>query len=105
MAVNNNIFKKEIPSQTAGFVWIAAICLIFIELMAYTVIRTESTQTILRISKAQELLADKNSYQKALLIERDRLKADDRITRIARTKLNLSSDTLKQTVYLSGENG
>lgn len=92
--------KKTIRPQKAGFRWIAVICLIFFELLAYTWIRTESTQTILRVSKAQEALINKNSYNKALLVERDRLKSDDRITRVAKTRLNLTTDTQNQTIYL-----
>lgn len=103
-------FKKNIPrkadqKQKAGFHWIIIICLIFCELLVHTWIRTESTQTILRVSKAQGVHAKKTSYQKALSVERDRLKSDDRITRIAKTRLNLSTHTLNQTIYLSGEDG
>jgi hypothetical protein len=57
------------------------------------------------MSRAQEVYREKTSYNKALSVERDRLNSDDRITRIAKTRLNLSSDTLEQTVYLSGEQG
>ena len=70
MAIQNNIHRKNIQPQKAGFRWIAIICLIFFELLAYTWVRTESTQTILRVSKAQETLINKNSYNKALQIGR-----------------------------------
>lgn len=79
------------------------ICLIFCELLVYTWVRTETTQTILQVSKAQEMLVEKQSYQRALSLERERLKSDDRITRIAKTKLNLSKNTLEQTIYFSGD--
>ncbi|MCK5695381.1 MAG: hypothetical protein KAH62_02045 [Desulfobacula sp.] len=69
--------------------------------MVYTWVRTESIQTILRVSREQEVSAKKTSYRKALSVERDRLKSDDRITRIARTRLNLFTDTVNQTIYLS----
>jgi len=105
MAIKNNLRQKALPPQKAGFCWIAVIFLIFCELLAYTWVRTESTQTILRVSHAQEMLIDKKSYHKALMVERDRLSSDDRITKIAKTKLNLSTDTLKQTIYFSGDKG
>jgi len=105
MAIKNNIFKMQRQPQSIGFRWLFIICLIFCELLAYTWVRTESTQTILRVSKAQETLIKKRSYHKALSLERDRLKSGDRITRIAKTRLNLSSDTLTQTIYLPGEEG
>lgn len=79
------------------------ICLIFCELLVYTWVRTETTQTILQVSKAQEMLVEKQSYQWALSLERERLKSDDRITRIAKTKLNLLKNTLEQTIYFSGD--
>jgi len=41
------------------------------------------------------------SYGKALSVERDRLKSDTRITRIAGTRLGLSPDAFSQIIYLS----
>jgi hypothetical protein len=49
----------------------------------------------------QEILVKKTSYRKALSVERDRLKSDNRITRIAKTRLNLFTDTANQIIYLS----
>lgn len=83
--------------------WLVLILILFGELMGHTWVRTESTQTILRISQAQAGIAKKLSYRNALAVERDRLKSDDRITRIARTHLNLSTDISLQTIYLSGD--
>jgi hypothetical protein len=99
MTIKNNITRKIIQPKKAGFHWFVIISIIFCELLTYTWIRTESTQTILQISSTQKLLTKKTSYQKALSIERDRLKSDDRITRIARTRLNLLTATLGQTIY------
>ncbi|MBU1341222.1 MAG: hypothetical protein KKE44_22165 [Proteobacteria bacterium] len=105
MTIKNNIHKKIIKPQKAGFRWLFIIGLIFCELLAYTWVRTESTQTILRVSKARTAHTIEMSYHKALLVERDRLKSDDRITRIAKTRLNLSSDTLNQIIYFPGDKG
>jgi cell division protein FtsL len=103
MSAKNNIAPKAAHQQKAGFLWMIVICLIFCELLVHTWVRTESTQTILRVSAAQESYIQKTSHHKALSVERDRLKSDDRITQIAKTRLNLSIDTLNQTIYLSGE--
>ena len=103
MTIKNNISKIAIPPQNVGFRWFVIICLIFCELLVYTWIRTESTQTILRVSKAQAAHIKETSYHNALSVERDRLKSDERITRIAKTRLNLSTDTLNQTIYFSGK--
>jgi len=99
MAIKNNLPKK-IPSQKSNFRWLIIISIIFCELLAYTWIRTESTQTILRISKGQAAFVENTSYHKALSVEKDRLKSSDRITRIAKTRLNLLTDTANQTIYL-----
>ncbi len=99
MAIKNNIPKKIIQPKKAGFHWVVIIGIIFCELLTYTWVRTESTHTILQISSSQKQLGEKVSYQKALSIERDRLKSDDRITRIAKTRLNLSTHSLSQTIY------
>ncbi len=105
MAIKNDISPKKVEPQKIGFLWLVIISLIFIELLVYTWIRTESTQTILRVSKARAAHIEKVSYNKALNVERDRLKSDDRITRIAKTRLNLSNDTLDQTIYLLEDDG
>jgi len=99
MTIKNNIPRKIIQPRKAGFHWIVIICIIFCELLAYTWVRTESTQTILQISTLQKTLTEKSAYQKALSLERNRLKSDERITRIAKTRLNLSTATINQTIY------
>lgn len=93
--------QHEIPiPQRKGLRWFALILVLICELMAHTWIRTESTQTILRISQAQASVQKSLSYRKALNLERDRLAADARIIRIARTRLGLSSEVSDQTIYL-----
>ena len=96
--------QHDIPSQNRkGLRWFALILILVCELMAHAWIRTESTQAMVRISQAQAQIQKLTSYRKALSLERDRLKSDDRITRIARTKIGLSSDIFNQTIYLSGD--
>jgi hypothetical protein len=105
VATNSKIMRMPMPQKTKGTIWFLIIFIIFSELMAYTWIRTESTQALLRISKEEELLLGKRSYHKALLAEKEWLKSDARITQIAKNRLNLSTVTMKQIIYLSGENG
>lgn len=95
-----NTLKKHVLPQKKGLPWLIVIAIIFCELLGYTWLRTESTQTILQISEAQGELSKERTYQKALAIEKERLKSDDRITRIARTRLNLIRETSTQTIYL-----
>ena len=99
MTIKNKSHKKQSP----GFRWLVLIAVLFCELLTHAWVRTESTQTILRISNAQAGIAKDRSYGDALSVERNRLKSDERITRIARTRLGLSTDTFNQTIYLSGE--
>lgn len=95
--------EKPVKRQRIGFRWLALIAVLFAELLVYTVVRTEATQTILRISRSQAELAALISYNRELTLERDRLKSDARIVRIARTKLGLTSDVFNQTIYLKGD--
>ena len=99
MAVAHDI---PIPHRK-GLRWFALILVLVCELMAHTWVRTESTQTMVRIAQAQEEIQNTLSYRKALGLERDRLKSDARITQIARTRLGMTSDISNQTVYLSGD--
>src|SRR3989339_1674889 len=100
MAINNNnMVNGLIPKKNKGSLWLLIIFIIFSELMVYTWIRTESTQTLLRISAAEDRLLQKRSYYKTLLAEKEVLKSDARITRIAKNRLNLSTATMKQTIY------
>ncbi len=103
MAIKNNISKKVTAQQSAGFKRLIAISIIFCELLVYAWVRTETTQTMLRISKAERRLMKNQSYQTALSLEIDRLKSEDRITRIATSRLNLFKDSGNSTYYLSKE--
>ena len=105
MAIKNNIPQKRKPSQGNGLVWFLIIGLFFVELLAYTWIRTESRHTLLRVSEARAVLSKKLDYKQSLLVERDRLKSEERIIRIARTRLNLIGEGPDQTIYLEGDEG
>ena len=83
--------------------WFALILVLVCESMAHAWIRTESTQAMIRISQAQTQIQTTISYKKALWLERDRLKSDVRITRIARTRMGLTSEVSEKTIYLPGE--
>lgn len=103
MITKNKTKNRHQPGGRVGYRWLALILVLFCELMGHAWVRTESTQAILRISNAQAAITKRLSYGKALSVERDRLKSDSRITRIARTRLGLLTDTFNQTIYLSGD--
>lgn len=96
--------RTATKKRTTGTKWLVLICVLFGELLVHTWVRTESTQTILEISSAQARLSALLSYQKELTLERDRLRSDDRIIRIAASQLNMTSDVFNQTIYLGKEN-
>ncbi len=100
--MKKNTPKKPDVSKGRTLIWPVFFCVIFCQLMVYTWVRTESTQTIFRISHARGIYESKVSYHNELLVEKGRLTSDERITRIARTHLNLSGNTMEQTIYFSG---
>ncbi len=107
MAIKNNISRHRKKPQRAGFRWLFIIGVLFCLLLAHAWVRTEATQTMIRISQAEKKMMDALSYQRALALEIDRLKSEERINRIAQARLNLVRDTGKKTYYLTqdGDNG
>lgn len=101
--IKNNISKAGKHSQRAGLRWLLIIGILFCELLSHTWIRTANTQAMIRITQAEKQILKDTSYQRALLLEIDRLKSEDRIRRIAQSRLNLIIDTGKNTRYLSKE--
>lgn len=96
--------KHSAPKKrSTGVKWLVLLFIVFGELLVHTWVRTKSTQAILDISSAQARLATLLSYQKELTLERDRLKSDDRIIRIAGSQLKMTSDVFNQTIYLGRE--
>ena len=94
--------RKSIKKKT-GLIWLGIIALLFAELLFYTWIRTESTNTALRISRAKAQLANKQSYNEALLVEREWLKSYAQLTEVAKKHFKLSPVTLDRVIYLSGD--
>lgn len=101
MAVKNNIPARRTRSHQNGFRWLMIISIVFCGLLTHTWIRTESTQTMIRISEAEKKLLKMLSYQKELSLEIDHLKSEDRIRRIARSRLDLLRDIGENTHYIS----
>ena len=89
--------------EGVGLKWLAVICVLFLELLVHTWVRTGCTQTILDISSAQSRLTALLSYQRELQLEQDRLKSDARIIGLAQSQLGLTTDVFNQTIYLMRE--
>ncbi len=95
-----NSRQQILKPRRTGIGWILIISVTICLSLIHVWVRMESTQTILRISKAQAEHAKLLSYRKALALERDRLKSDARITEIAASYLGLSPNLISRTIYL-----
>lgn len=100
-AIINNVKKPASEPKRIRWYWFVIIFVLFGEFLGHVLIRTETTQSMLRITRAQKALTKQQSYQKALNIEVDRLKSEDRIRRIATSKLDLVRDPGTKVYYLS----
>ncbi len=90
-------FRKE---SQKGYLWFLVIAIVFCQLLAHTWIRNRSTQTLVEISRKQVQLNSALSYNRALGVERGRLKSETRVIPIAKNKLGLHQDVFQQIVYL-----
>ena len=83
--------------------WLVLISILLCELMFYTWVRVESTQTVFRISKARHDQKESMSYNEALALEKATLISPERISGIARSSLNLSVPRPDQIIYIFGD--
>lgn len=93
---------KPVTHKSPGK-WLVLISILLCELLFYTWVRVESTQTVFRISKAQYDQKEIKSYNEALSLEKATLISPERISKIARSELNLSIPRPDQIIYLYGE--
>ncbi len=92
-------FRKD---NRKGYLWVLVIAIVFCQLLAHTWIRNRSTQTLVEISRNQIRLNSALAYNRALGVERGRLKSETRVIPIAKNKLGLRQDVFQQIVYLQG---
>ncbi|THB78363.1 MAG: hypothetical protein D3926_13260 [Desulfobacteraceae bacterium] len=97
-------YKKKISAPKSPGKWLVIICIFLSQLMFYTWVRVESTQTVFRISKARHDQKKAMAYQTALGLERARLISPQQISMIARTELGLVVPKPEQIIYLFGDN-
>ncbi|WP_321495533.1 cell division protein FtsL [uncultured Desulfobacter sp.] len=97
-----NTPKNQIYSfqSQKGLWWFLLIVLLAAELICNAWIRSESSQAMIMIARTESRIRDLANYRQALSVELERLKSEARITRIAHTRLGLTSDTFDQTIYL-----
>ncbi|MEA2059416.1 MAG: cell division protein FtsL [Thermodesulfobacteriota bacterium] len=80
--------------------WLVYVFLIIVELLIYTGTRLEHVNTEFRIADAKSRQEHLKSEKSQLLLEKDRLSAPERISEIARTRLDLIVPDHNQIVYL-----
>ena len=91
--------SDSIQNQT-GLLWFFLIIVLAGELICNAWIRSESNQAMIMIAKTEHRIQELADYRQALGVEIERLKSDTRITRIARTRLELAPDIFNETIYL-----
>jgi len=98
---NKNRKRQADKSRKGDFgKWIVILFLFLFELLIYTGTRLECTSTEFSISDARAEQQRLESYRAELLLEKERLGSPERISRIARTRLDLVVPDHNQVVYL-----
>ena len=100
--------KKYTPQprredKKSGLYWILITGVVFMVMLGSVSVRTESIHARIHTSQIQAELTKSLAYQKALLLEIQRLKSSDRIMQIAQSRLNLVREASRNTVYLPRE--
>lgn len=93
-----NVVKKEVKRVPAR--WLVLLVVFICELFIYTAVRVDCTRNRFQIFLAQEAQKSAQTYQRELIVELDRLGAPERISKIARTRLNLEVPDQGQVVYM-----
>ncbi len=94
--------KKEQKRPTKWLI----LTLIFLSLLFfYTLIRLESSNARTEISRLQMQKQGLKAKTSVLIIEKERLSSPERILRIARTELNLSTPSADQVFYIDSSEG
>jgi len=90
--------RRRNPRMIA--LWITLLCVFITELLGYTWARTQCVQVGYEISALGKEQQRLNELQANLRVELARLKAPQRITKIAQEKLGLTLPTAKQTLVM-----
>ena len=79
-------------------IWIVLISVFIAELLVYTWSRVQCMRVGYEISAEADKQSELTAVRKKLSIELERLKSPDRLSRIAKERLNLSTPTPEQTI-------
>ena len=81
-------------------VWLSLLCVFIVELLVYTWARVQCVRVGYEISRLNKEQLRLNELQANLKVELARLKAPQRIIKIAQEKLGLSLPTPKKTMVM-----
>ncbi len=95
--------RHILPQSGSPAMWLVIIGILLAELLFYTWIRVESTQTTFDISRAVYDQKKIMAYNTALSLEKASLMSPRRISRIAREELNRAAPDAEQVIYLQGD--
>ncbi|MEA1967179.1 MAG: cell division protein FtsL [Thermodesulfobacteriota bacterium] len=96
----NRIKTKKKSKKKISGKWFVILSFFIFELLIYTGIRLEYTNTEYRISDAMGKQKKLKSYRAELLLEKERLASPERISKIAGTRLELVVPDHNQIIYL-----
>ena len=89
--------KKEQKRPTK---WLILTLFFLLQLFFYTLIRLESSHARAEISKLQMKKQELKANTSVLIVEKERLSSPEIILSIAKSKLNLSTPSADQVIYL-----
>ncbi len=93
--------KKEQKRPTK---WLIFTSIFLLQLFFYTLIRLESSNARTQISKLQMKKQRLKANTSVLIVEKERLSSPERILKIARSSLNLSTPIAGQVFYIDSFN-
>jgi hypothetical protein len=97
-------FNKKRPVQIQRIqlmgIWIVLISVFIAELLVYTWSRVQCMRVGYEISAEADKQSELTAVRKKLSIELERLKSPDRLARIAKERLNLSTPTPEQMITI-----
>ncbi len=80
--------------------WLIFTVIFLFQLFCYTLVHLESSHARTEISKLQNMRQRLRASTAVLMIEKERLNSPERILKIARSDLNLSTPSADQVFYL-----
>ena len=95
---NGGQIKKQ-PGKAGR--WLFIVLLLILELFAYTTVRLESMSARREIAEAKTENSRLASRTTALIVEKERLNSPERISEIAKSRLDMTMPSSDQVIYIN----